>query len=190
LNIPPHIIMELHPKQDRWAAAFQAAEDPQTRTKATVKEKQEARENYESALREFIKAWLAYNPEMSDADRENFGLPVHDTKPTPAPPIESRPELEVGFKEIQKHVLTARDTGSKGAGKPAHAAGFEIWRKVGDPAPADDTDFQLVVQAPHSPYALTYTKAESGLRAYYRVRWVNTRGVPGPWSETMSAVIA
>jgi hypothetical protein len=57
-------------------------------------------------------------------------------------------------------------------------------------APVDDTDFQLVVQAPHSPHALTYTKAESGVRVYYRARWINTRGVPGPWSEVKNAVIA
>jgi hypothetical protein len=190
LNIPPHVTMELHMKQDRWTMAYAAVEDPATHTKAAVKEKQEARLDYEAALRVFNNAYLIHNPAMTDADRENFGLPVHDTKPTPAPEIGSRPELEVDFKQIQKHILTARDTETKSAGKPAHVAGFEIWRKVGEPAPATDTDWQLVVQAPHSPHALTYNEVDSGSRAYYRVRWVNTRGVPGPWSETISAIIA
>jgi hypothetical protein len=98
----------LRTKQSRWAGAFKAAGDPETRTKASVREKQEAREEYESALREFVKAWLTYNPAMTDADRENFGLPVHDTKPTPASEIKSRPEVEVGFKDIQKHTLALR----------------------------------------------------------------------------------
>jgi hypothetical protein len=190
LGIPPTAFTALREKQARWAAAFAAAEDPETRTKASVKEKQEAREDYEAALREFIRAYLTYNPALTDADRENFGLPVHDTKPTPAPPVNSRPEVEVGFAEIQKHTLTVRDTGRKKAGKPAHAAGFEIWRKVGGDAPATDADWQLVAQAPRSPHDLNYNEAESGLRVYYRVRWVNTRGVPGPWSETVSAIIA
>jgi hypothetical protein len=190
LGIPAAAITSLRAKQSRWAVAFKAAEDPETRTKATVREKQEAREDYEAALREFVKAWLTYNPAMTDVDRENFGLPVHDTKPTPAAAITTRPEVEVDFKEIQKHILSVRDTGIKGAGKPAHAAGFEIWRKVGGDAPATDADWQLVVQAPHSPHALNYAEVESGLRVYYRVRWMNTRGVPGPWSEPVSAVIA
>jgi hypothetical protein len=82
-----------------------------------------------------------------------------------------------------------RDTETKSAGKPAHVAGFEIWRKVGDPAPTTEADWQLVVQAPHSPHALNYNEEESGQRAYYRVRWVNTRGVPGPWSEIQNAII-
>jgi hypothetical protein len=189
LNIPADAMTAIRTKQARWIAAFNAAEDPETRTKAAIKEKQEARDDYETTLREFVKAYLTYNPAMTDADRENFGLPVHDTKPTPAPAIGSRPEVEVDFKQIQKHILTVRDTEAKGAGKPAHVAGFEIWRKVGEPAPATDTDWQLVVQAPHSPHALNYSEAESGLRVYYRVRWVNTRGVPGPWSETQNAII-
>jgi hypothetical protein len=190
LNIPPDAMMAIHTKQARWREAFAAAEDPATRTKAAVREKQEAREDYEDALREFNKAYLMYNPAMTDAERENFGLPVHDTKPTPARPITSRPELEVGFKEIQKHILTVHDTEMESAGKPAHAAGFEIWRKVGGDAPATEADWQLVAQAPHSPHELTYSEEQSGLRVYYRVRWINTRGVPGPWSEIVSAVIA
>jgi hypothetical protein len=144
----------------------------------------------EKTSRNFVKSNLAYNPKVSDADRENMGIPVHDTKPTPAPDITTRPELEVGFSEIQKHTLIVRDSTAKGAGKPAHAAGFEVWRKVGGDAPATEADWQLVAQVPHSPCTLNYLPEQSGLRAYYRVRWVNTRGVPGPWSETVSAIIA
>jgi hypothetical protein len=190
LNIPPDVMMDIRIKQGRWMMAYQAVEDPATCTKAAVKEKQEARDDFESTIRGFNNAYLIHNPAMTDADRENFGLPVHDTKPTPAPDIGSRPELEADFKQLQKHILMARDTEIKSAGKPAHVAGFEIWRKVGEPAPTTDADWQLVVQAPHSPHALTYNEAESGLRVYYRVRWVNTRGVPGPWSETVSVIIA
>jgi hypothetical protein len=155
-----------------------------------VLEKNEARIDYVANLRGLNNTYLMHNPGLTDEDRALFGLPVHDTKPTPAPPSNSRPEVEVDFTQLQKHTLIVHDAGTKSAGKPAHAAGFEIWRKIGDPAPVDDPDYQLVVQAPHSPHALTYAKAESGLRVYYRARWINTRGVPGPWSETESAVIA
>jgi hypothetical protein len=190
LNIPPDAITAIRAKQARWTKAFKATEDPATRTKATVKEKQEARAAFEHDVRVFNNAYLIHNPAMTDVDRENFGLPVHDTKPTPAPEITSCPELEVNFNSIQRHMLTARNAETWGIGKPAHVAGFEIWRKVGDPAPADDIDFQLVVQATRSPYVLNYHKEESGLRVYYRARWMNTRGVPGPWSKTASAIIA
>jgi hypothetical protein len=189
LNIPPEELTKLQALQTRWEAAFAVAENPATRTKGAVKEKQEARNDYEAELRRVIKAYITYNPVVTDKEREDMGLPVHDAKPTPAPAITSRPELEVRFSEIQRHTLVVQDSELKGHARPAHAAGFEIWRKVGDPAPATEADWQLVAQVPHSPHDLTYSETESGLRVYYRVRWVNTRGVAGPWSETVGAII-
>jgi hypothetical protein len=34
-----------------------------------------------------------------------------------------------------------------------------------------------------------YNLSELGLRVYYRLRWVNTLGVAGNWSETVGAVV-
>jgi hypothetical protein len=175
---------------DVFTRKLELATAPGTRTKPAVQGKNDARHALKKAIRQAVKEYLTYNHLVSGSDRDNLGLPVHKTSRTPAHAIMSRPELEVDFTRIQRHTLMVRDIGTRGAGKPAHAAGFEIWRKVGNPAPADDTDFQLVVQAPHSPCTLDYTAAESGQRAYYRVRWVNTRGVPGPWSNVKHAVIA
>jgi hypothetical protein len=184
--------------QDSWAnidpliaayeAAYAKAEDP-NRGKADVKAKNEARDAVKKAVRQYVKEYLINNHLISDEDREHMGLPVHDKKPTPAPPITIRPELEVVFSEIQKHTLIVRNPVSKHAGKPAHAAGFEVWRKVGGEAPATDAEWLFVAQAAHSPHTLNYSQSESGLRVYYRVRWVNTRELPGPWSETVNAVI-
>jgi hypothetical protein len=189
LNIPPAELSALRALQARWNDAYAVAENPATRTKGAVKEKQEVRNAYEADLRKVIKAYITYNLAVTDKEREDMGLPVHDTKPSPAPAITSRPGLEVRFPEIQKHLLVVQDSELKSHAKPAHVAGFEIWRKVGDPAPVKESDWQLVVQAPHSPYELTYSDELSTVRVYYRVRWINTRGVPGPWSETVSAVI-
>jgi hypothetical protein len=188
-GIPPEELDAVLTQQGRWKNSYAAASNPATRTAGAIKEKQEARKVYETVLRRVIKGYITYNPAITDQEREDLGLPVHDTKPTPAPPITSRPEVEVRFPQIQQHLLVVRDSELRSRAMPAHAAGFEVWRRVGDPAPVSDADWQLVVQAPHSPYELTYGEAESGLRVYYRVRWMNTRGVPGPWSETVSAVI-
>jgi hypothetical protein len=34
-----------------------------------------------------------------------------------------------------------------------------------------------------------YTGEQAGQIAYYMLRWVNTRGDKGPWSETVAATI-
>jgi hypothetical protein len=176
------------PLIDDYEAAYAKATDP-NRGKADVRAKNEARDALKAATRQYVREYLASNHLISNGERENMGLPVHDTKPTRAPRITVRPEMKVEFDKTQEHTLVVHDPVSRSAGKPAHVAGFEIWRKVGGDAPATEADWQLVVQAPHSPYTLKYDLSESGLRAYYRVRWVNTRGVPGPWSDMHSAII-
>jgi hypothetical protein len=171
-----------------FETAYAKARDP-NRGKADVQAKNEARDTLKKSVRQYVKEYLINNHLISNSDRERMGLPVHDTQPTPAPAITERPELEIEFGEIQEHRLKVRRLESKGGGKPDHCSGFEIWRKVGGDPPASDADWQLVVQAPHSPHTLGYDQSQSGLRVYYRVRWINTRGVPGPWSEPQSALI-
>jgi hypothetical protein len=174
---------------DDFTQKLELATSPGTRTSPAVQLKNTARHALKKAIRQAVKEYLAYNHLLSTGDRIALGLPVHDETPSRAPAITSRPELEVGFREIQQHTLTVRDAETKSAGKPAHAVGFEVWRKVGAPASVPETDWQLVLQAPHSPWVLNYMAEESGLRAHYRIRWVNTRGVPGPWSAIISAII-
>jgi hypothetical protein len=179
----------LEQEKNIYAQKLQVANADATRTSVNILGKNVAKQVLEKHIRKVVKAFLINNPLLTKEDLKLLGLPIHDTTPTPAPPITTHPEVKVSYTEVQQHIITVHDEEGKSVGKPKHAAGFEIWRKVGDPAPVDDTDFQLVVQAPHSPHTLTYTKAESGLRVHYRVRWINTRGVPGPWSEDRSAVI-
>lgn len=40
-----------------------------------------------------------------------------------------------------------------------------------------------------TPYLADWTGADTGKVAHYMLRWVNTRGEKGPWSETVSAPI-
>ncbi|MDR0422226.1 MAG: hypothetical protein LBH72_04345 [Proteiniphilum sp.] len=189
LGIPPDGLTRLLTLQERWNRAYSVAENPATRTKGAVKEKTDARREYVAELRRVIRMYITYNSTVSDQEREDMGLPVHSRKRTPAPPITSRPEMEVRFPQVQQHRLVVRDSVLKGRGLPPRAAGFEVWRRMGPPNPAVEDDWRLVTQASHSPFLLTYGEEKSGLRVYYRVRWVNTRGVPGPWSEIISAVI-
>jgi hypothetical protein len=133
--------------------------------------------------------YVTYNDNISSKEREEMGLPVHSTQRTPPPPITHRPRVEVLFSQLQRHSLVVTDSELITHGRPPRVAGFEVWRKMGDPAPHTDTDWQLVVQAPRSPHLLIYSDEDARQRVYYRVRWVNSRGESGPWSETVSAII-
>ncbi|MDR3350972.1 MAG: hypothetical protein LBN98_04945, partial [Prevotellaceae bacterium] len=53
------------------------AETPDTRTKATVQTKNDARKSTEKSVRLFIKRFLNNNPQVSKADRDSFGRALH-----------------------------------------------------------------------------------------------------------------
>ena len=188
--IPDKAITAFNPQRQRWNDAIAAYRDPAKHTPAVVREKNDARKDYVAALRTFIQGQLMHNPLVTDADRLEMGLPVYDRKPTPAPVPETRPEIEVDFSQFARHILHVRDSKSKSAGRPAHVAGFEIWRRIGGDTEPVITEMQLVEQAVHSPHALEYAFEERGKRVWYIMRWVNTRGEKGPWSEIVSVIIA
>jgi hypothetical protein len=188
-KVPQEEYDGLEGEKNTYAQKLEVANEPATHTPINVEGKNIAREVLEKHTRRVVGEYLIRNHLLTTEDLKLLGLPVHDTKPTPAPPITTHPKLEVAYKQLQQHILTARDEEGKSAAKPKYAAGFEIWRKVGGATPTAETDWQMVGMALRSPHTLSYNEEESGLRVYYRARWINTRGVPGPWSKIESAVI-
>ena len=188
--IPTQSITAFDAPRRHWNDAYGVYIDPSKRTRRVVQEKNDARKGYEPALRTFIQGQLMHNPKVTDADRRNMGLPVYDRTPTPAAPPSTRPELEIDFSQIARHILRVRDSESKSAGKPAHVIGFEIWRRTGGSNEPAYEEMQLVEQATRSPHTLEYASAERSEIVWYALRWVNTRGEKGPWSEIVSAIIA
>ena len=77
-------------------------------------------------------------------------------------------------------------------GQPMSRAGVmgaEVWVKVGDPAPVDPSELTFLSLDTRSPYTADYPGGDANKIAHYMLRWVNTRGDKGPWSETASATI-
>jgi hypothetical protein len=73
--------------------------------------------------------------------------------------------------------------------KPDGVMGCEIWVKVGDPAPTDPEQLQFLGTDTRTPYVAEYSGEDAGKVAHYMLRWVNTKGEQGPWSQTVSATI-
>ena len=73
--------------------------------------------------------------------------------------------------------------------KPKGVMGAEVWVKVGEPAPVDESELTFLALDTRTPYTAKYVGADANKVAHYMLRWVNTRGQKGPWSETASATI-
>ena len=62
--------------------------------------------------------------------------------------------------------------------------------KIGTAPPASASDLQDLATDTRTPYVAGFDQADAGKTAYYWLRWENTKGETGPWSEPASRVVA
>jgi hypothetical protein len=190
LKIPITVVSALREVWGQWTTTFQAASDPDTATKIAVKDKQKARKTYEKALRDFIKFYVAYNPETTDHDREEMGIPVHKTTRTPAEVAKTYPEFEIDSHTLRLLIIHFYDQGEKKTkAKPAGQHGAEIRWAMLDTPPASLKDLANSSFDTHTPFTLDFDESERGKMVYFVLRWENTRGEKGPWSPIHNAII-
>jgi hypothetical protein len=175
-------------QQTIWTAAFTKASNKQNRTAADVQAKDDARKAYEKALRNFVAQWVASNAKVPNSERERMGLTVKSGTHTAVPVPSTSPVVSVDFSKRLKHTVSYVDeTGSKA--KPQGVHGCEIWWKVGDEAPKDASELHYLATDTASPYVVSFEGKDAGKTVYYWLRWVNTRGELGSWSNPASAMV-
>ncbi len=74
-------------------------------------------------------------------------------------------------------------------GKPCRVPGVQLWRKIGDPAPVNESELEFVAEFTRTRMTLDYQMTQGGQTVYYQARWVSTRGDTGPWGELVSATV-
>jgi hypothetical protein len=187
-NIPAETLTPIQGLFTAYETAFNAAQN-QNRGKVDVLTKNEAKDALITALRAFIKGYLTYNPAVSDADRENMGLPLHDGTRTPVPAPTTIPELELDSSVIRQITVHFRDAGSEKRGKPAHVHGVELRWGFLDNAPSSVEDLKNSAFDTASPYTFNFDEPERGKVLYICPRWENNKGDKGPWGEIYKAII-
>ncbi|WP_059369852.1 hypothetical protein [Treponema endosymbiont of Eucomonympha sp.] len=159
-------------------AAYQKAASP-NHGKVDVLEKDEARAALEKAPRPFAKTYLMFNPAVSDSDRENMGLSLHNKKPTPVPPPSTYPDWVFDTKTIRRISLRFRDQGSTSRAKPPGVHGAEIRWGFSAAPPAGVDDLTASEFCTNSPHTLVFAESERGKTVYFCLRWENTTGEKG-----------
>ncbi|MDR0567583.1 MAG: hypothetical protein LBG87_00045 [Spirochaetaceae bacterium] len=188
MKIPPEGVASLKASQQAFEAALAKFKDP-NHGKLDTAAKNDAKNAYIQAIRDFVKGYL-YNPAVSETDRRSLGVPPERHAPaTPAPDPETVPEAEVQLTLIRWLVIHFRDKGGKSKAKPHGIHGAEIrWglaeNPIKDPEEMPHSDFDTA-----SPFKLEFKDQERGKTVYFALRWENTRGRKGPWSEVYSAIV-
>ena len=188
-GISPADATALQNAQTAWVANYAAHLAAVTAALTAAQGKDSGRTTYEPLIRAAAKTIQA-NTAITDTQRVALRLPVHATTRTPVPVPATRPlgRIETGLHLC--HILrwTDETTPTKKA-RPDGVRGVEIWGKVGGAAPVDPSECHYIAVDSKPPYMAEYTGADAGKIAYYILRWVNTRNEPGPWSDTLSAMI-
>ncbi|MEM9751756.1 MAG: hypothetical protein AAF916_00050 [Planctomycetota bacterium] len=87
---------------EAYKAAYLIAEDPNTRTKPSVQDKQTKKKALVEQIRPLVQT-LQNSPVMTDAKRDQLQIPVRDRQPSPVPPPEEMPKLNV--KRVEGNVI-------------------------------------------------------------------------------------
>jgi hypothetical protein len=191
-NFPEAVYQQLQQEKNVFANKLEVAEEPTTHTKVNVQEKNDARKVLEKDLRQSIAEYLTYNHLVNDGDRQLLGLPVHKTTRTPVPAPTEKPDfsIEAGTgSRLTVHYHAHDEERERRNAKPFGVHGAEIVWAVLDAPPASYADLAHSVFDTRSPYTFQFDLSDAGKRFYCCLRWENTRGEKGPWSEIQNAII-
>jgi hypothetical protein len=173
---------------EAFADKFNLVSDPSTRTRPAIIAKNEAKKAFVSEMRVFAKGYLTYNPTITNAEREEMGLPVHKSGRSKNQDPTIVPKLDPNILRGHRVVANFHDLNTVGTAKPYGMIGAVIAYAILDSQPviADLTNFVL---ATRTPYTFKFTDADSGKTVYMAVCWQNMKGHRGPWSDIVSVVI-
>jgi hypothetical protein len=181
---------EFFAKYDAFKVAFENWRDPAARTKIILEQLRETEKVFREIYRQLYTGFLKESPLVTDDDLVAMGLPKRNTERVPSPIAETYPESHVDTGTIRRLAIHFYDQGKmKSKAKPKGQHGAEICWVISDTPIVDVSDLTHSAFDTKTPFILEFQGHERGKTVYFCLRWENTRGEKGPWSEVQSAVI-
>ena len=189
LGVPPATATALSNALLVWTDSLAAHDTAQIAATSARTTKDSARDALTIITRTTARSIQA-NPTVTDEVRALMGLQIHDDARTRPPVPTTKPVGQIDTSQRLQHTIHWRDESMPNSKvKPIGVRGAEIWVFIGPTPPSDPAQVKFVALDTTSPYLLVHEPADVGKLAHYLLRWMNTRGEPGPWSETLSATI-
>lgn len=172
-----------------WETAYANLVATQAQAQSARQTKDDARAAQEALVRPLVGR-LQTSSNVTDAQRQSLAITVRSSSRTATPTPTTRPVATVDTSKRLQHTISFVDelTPTSRA-KPDGMAGCEIWVKISDAPPADPSELKYLATDTRSPYLVEFEGADAGKMAYYMLRWINTRGERGPWSQTINGTI-
>jgi hypothetical protein len=182
----------LLPAYNLFKTSFDAWKNPAERTKLRIAALQDAEDTFKLQYRHLYVGILKENPLVTNVDLTAMGLPErsdgerHDAVIPKTSPVATVKLPGPGIIEI--HFRDGSVDNASHA-KPYLVHGAEIRWIVSDTPPLNWEELIHSSFDTASPFRLTFDGDQRGRRIYFALRWENTRGEKGPWSEIQDAII-
>ena len=183
-------MQELVDAQEVYQPTYDDWSDEDARNHDKVVAHDKGRETYEEFIRDFVAEWLRDNQKMKDAERAGLGLTVPDEEPTAVTPVDHGPRLAIDAIKPSLHKIRLSDpeTPDSKAMPKGHKAVIE--RFVGEAGlEAGDINWSMYKQTGRFLVNSEFTDEDKRKTAYYRARYVTTRGDVTVYGNTIDAGI-
>ena len=170
-----------------WDIKYPIAINPDLSTHTAVAEKNISMAQVMKILRTIFKN-LAQNV-LTEKDRTTMNLAPEIIVRGSIPVPDTKPKGAANASERFKHIISFEDSVAANAAKPYGVHSCQIWQKIGGTAPVSQKDLVQIGNCTCSPFETNFEGTEGGLIAYYWIRWENSKGEFGPWSDLFSATI-
>ncbi|MDR1268727.1 MAG: hypothetical protein LBK82_04315 [Planctomycetaceae bacterium] len=168
---------------------FEDWRDLTKRTAVITEKLKEAEDDFRPKYREFYTGFLKKSPLVTDDDLVSMGLPIRSSGRKPSPVEKTYPDYEIDRSTARRLGIHYFEHDKKSSGKPPGQHGVEVCWAVLDAPPTDVSELTNSSFSTRSPLILDFKENQRGKTVYFCLRWENTRGEKGPWSEIYNTII-
>ncbi len=174
----------------QWGYAWPGFINAESAFRAATEEKGTQRGALETAIRT-IAGKVQTNTSVTDTQKTALGVTALKTTRTPVAAPTTTPAIQrsdTSTRAILRLFIVDAATPDSRA-KPAGVQSCEIREQVGGTAPVDPNAMAFLAIETRMPYRADFDAMDIGKTVYFALRWLNTRGEPGPWSAIFNATI-
>ncbi|MEM9914266.1 MAG: hypothetical protein AAF911_04840 [Planctomycetota bacterium] len=163
-----------------FISAYNVANEQTTRSPANIEAKNTAKKALIAETRRLVKNILA-SPVIDNDKRAALGITVPDTDPTPVPPPEDAPQLDIVEVEDRTVKLRLRNAATGKRKKPEGVATATVLSYVGEDIPADMRDWSFEGNDTRLDTEVEFCdEFTPATKVWLTAFWSNRRGESGP----------
>lgn len=182
----PDDVARLKAAQATWVHAYAQHKKAQIEAVEGSQQKNLARDSLSTELRASIRKVNAL-PTVNNALRAALDIPVHAEGRGAVSAPTTRPLGRIVDKGgLRQELHWVDETTPHLRRKPDGVHGCQLWLKIGDTPPVDDSTCRLASTDTATPYLYEFEPEDAGKTAHWLLRWVSTRGEVGPFGAVLS----